>query len=768
MKRAILILIGYLIATIPHLCAQSEYLTEGDEAFEAGLYKQAYDLYLQAEATDASPALTYKLGEACRMYNGYSQAIKYYRQLSLSTSIASYPQSTFYLALMYKCDGKPDSALIYFRKYLDINPGDSTLEARCRQEIKSCQWILDSTQHPLQPFRYTVTQENRNVNTANSESGAIRFNDTLLMFSSVRELSRPGNRNVINTDLVLMQIYESAIGSDGQPKESALNSWGLNSKKAHSGNVAFDRRNKTVYFNLCSEDNSFNSIPCDIYYSRYADGKWSKPRPLGGSVNMTGYSSTQPTVGYLPDSTVILYFSSDRPRGMDIWYTIIKPDCSCVSPCINLGTPVNTPGNEITPFYDNEGKKLYFSSDWHYGYGAYDVFSSAGSRDSWQMPQNLGESLNSPANDIYFTINHPTPQQKAPSGYLTSNRSGSFYVSGNTCCNDIYRWELEKVDTPRPKPAPKIVPAIVARKQAATDLLPISLYFHNDEPDPKTDAVTTTATYYQTYNRYMFMRQEYKNAFDNIRDPHKRDSMMAAVDTFFTRDVYGNCQRFNTFMQLLIDDLAAGRHVTLTVEGYASPLHTGNYNFNLSKRRIASIINQMMTFNHGILTQYIGSHSKGSLQINEAAYGSSHAKEWVSADRGDAARSVYSVDAARERRIELVGYKYKDDTTDYSYLVFPSRTMHIGTYFAGEVSDVEIHLPHSAPQELPLDFISVGFPNVHVSSYSKLTPGNDLVIHLSMDNRNAEPAARAIIPLTLRVKGEQITQTIFLEYAIIK
>ena len=773
MKRILLLLIGFIVTTMPQLRAQSEYQIEGDEAFAAGLYKQALDLYLQAEPTDASPELTYKLGEACRMSHGYTQAVKYYHRLALSSSIATYPQSAFYLALMYKCDGKPDSALIYFRKYASINPGDSALEARTRQEIKACQWILDSTQHPLQPFRYQVTQENRNVNTANSESGAVRINDTLLMFSSIREISRPGSRNVINTDLVLMQIYESSITPDGEPRASVLNSWGLNSKKAHSGNVAFDRRNQTVYFNLCTEDNTFSSIPCDIFYSRYADGRWSKPRPLGGNVNMAGYSSTQPTVGYLPDSTVILYFSSDRPGGlggMDIWYTIVKPDCSCVSPCINLGTPVNTPGDEITPYYDNEERKLYFSSDWHYGYGGYDVFYSVGSRDSWQVPQNLGKTLNSPANDIYFTVNLPTSKQKAPCGYLTSNRSGSFYISGNTCCNDIYRWESEKVDTTRPKPAPKPVPAVVTRKQAPIDLLPISLYFHNDEPDPKSKAVTTTATYFQTYNRYMFMRQEYKNAFAGIRDTHQRDSIMAAVDTFFTRDVYGNCKRFNTFMELLIDDLAAGRHVKLTVEGYASPLHSSEYNFNLSKRRIASIVNQMMAFNHGALAHYIGSHGSGSLQINEAPYGSSHAGKGVSSDRGDAARSVYSVDAARERRIELVNYQYEDNSTksDYSCLEFPSRTMHIGTYFAGEVADIEVHFHHNATQEQALDFISAGFPNVRVVDYGKLTPGSDLVVHLAMDNRKAEPAARAILPLTLRVKGEQITQTIFLEYTIIK
>ena len=103
-----------------------------------------------------------------------------------------------------------------------------------------------------------------------------------------------------------------------------------------------------------------------------------------------------------------------------------------------------------------------------------------------------------------------------------------------------------------------------------------------------------------------------------------------------------------------------------------------------------------------------------------------------------------------------------------SCLHLPTRAMHIGTFFTGEHSDVEVHLNHSAISETTLDFISVGSPDVKVLGYSKLTPGRELVIYLRMDNRKAEPTVSSFLPLTLRVSGEQVTQTMFLEYTLEK
>ena len=266
----------------------------------------------------------------------------------------------------------------------------------------------------------------------------------------------------------------------------------------------------------------------------------------------------------------------------------------------------------------------------------------------------------------------------------------------------------------------------------------------------------------------MFLRNDYKKAHTIANGNVVYDSICDAIDYFFDYEVQYNCERFEQFLNLLLDDLKAGHRISMTVEGYASPIHTSKYNELISKRRIASIVNQIMEYKKGILTKYMGTNG-GSLQIREVAYGSSHAGNDVSSDPRHTNKSVYSVEAAKERRIEIQDYQYlEDDSSLISCLHLPTRAMHIGTYFTGEYADIQVHLNHTSISETTLDFISVGSPDVKVVGYTKLIPGRELVIYLRMDNRKAEPTISSFLPLTIRVAGEQVTQTMFLEYTLEK
>lgn len=752
----------YLLIAIAMLCANialaQNNIEAGDEAFRIGYYKTAADYYRAEYRKTGDANVAYKLAEAYRLSNDYVRALRYYSIVESSAVAALHPACDYFLASMHRMSGNADSALMFYQRYLKT-ANNEELEQRARQEARACQWVLDSL---AVGGDYRLTHLGKNVNTEYSESGAVQAGDSLLLFSSMRELSKPGSKDAIYSDLVLMQIFQSTF-SGSEPDKAVLNDWGLNSKEKHSCNIALDPLHQNVYFTICNTDD-FANIPCDIYISHFSKGKWQKAKKLGGKINLDGYSSTHPAVGYLEDGTTILYFSSDRPGGIggfDIWYSIITEGKTPADP-VNLGTPVNTTGNEITPFYDNNARRLYFSSDWHLGFGGYDVFVSEGMRDGWKEPVNLGSSINSPANDLYFTVN-----DDSRSGYLTSNRRGSFFISDNTCCNDIYSWQKEKKQRPRRK-VEEEQPAPVAQKGAVHNILPIKLYFHNDEPDPKSKLATTTTNYFQTYNRYMFMRNDYKRAHTLANGNVVYDSICDAIDYFFDYDVQYNCERFEQFLNLLLDDLKAGHRVSMTVEGYASPIHTSAYNELISKRRIASIVNTVMEYKKGILTKYMGTGG-GSLQIREVAYGSSHAAQGVSDDRSQKNRSVYSVEAAKERRIEILDYQYlEDDSSLISCLHLPTRAMHVGTYFTGEYADIQVHLQHTAISETTLDFISVGSPDIKVVGYSKLTPGRELIIYLRMDNRRAEPTVSSFLPLTIRVAGEQITQTMFLEYTLEK
>ena len=59
--------------------------------------------------------------------------------------------------------------------------------------------------------------------------------------------------------------------------------------------------------------------------------------------------------------------------------------------------------DDISPFYDQFTKRLYFSSNGYPSLGGFDIFYTAqDSLSQWRTPQNLMRPLNSQADDVFF------------------------------------------------------------------------------------------------------------------------------------------------------------------------------------------------------------------------------------------------------------------------------------------------------------------------------------------------------------------------------
>ncbi len=146
-----------------------------------------------------------------------------------------------------------------------------------------------------------------------------------------------------------------------------------------------------------------------------ANGTWKKAKAL--PINDLEYSNGFPA--FSPDGKT-LYFSSNRPGGQggyDIY--VSKYENGSWSEPRNLGTPVNTPGDEITPFMD--GEKLYFASNWLPGLGGFDIFRAEKDEtyNTWAKVFNLGTGVNSSYDDYGFIYDAGKNL-----GYFTSNRRG--------------------------------------------------------------------------------------------------------------------------------------------------------------------------------------------------------------------------------------------------------------------------------------------------------------------------------------------------------
>lgn len=161
----------------------------------------------------------------------------------------------------------------------------------------------------------------------------------------------------------------------------------------------------------------------DLYSAELVQGEWRNITNLGPVVNSSDWDS-QPAL--TPDGRT-LYFASDRDGGMgesDIYVT--HRTASGWTTPVNLGAPVNTKENDLSPTIAPDAKSLFFASMGHGGVGGFDLFVATGSEANgsrWRSIENLGTPINSTADDYYFVS-----IANSQNSYLSSNRDGSLDI----------------------------------------------------------------------------------------------------------------------------------------------------------------------------------------------------------------------------------------------------------------------------------------------------------------------------------------------------
>ncbi|MBR0524943.1 MAG: OmpA family protein, partial [Prevotella sp.] len=259
--------------------------------------------------------------------------------------------------------------------------------------------------------RYTVKKMDI-FNSRRSDYSPMLFGDEndQLFFTSTRNEAQGDEISGITGakagDIFFSQKDDKGKWGRPQTIESGLNT------EYDEGACCFSADQRTMYLTQCSSDPSYPRF-ATIMTAQRSDAAWGKATALELTRD-TLSSYAHPAVS--PDEQW-LYFVSDMPGGkggLDIWRCRIT--AAGLGGVENIGSPVNTEGDEMFPTFRPNGD-LYFSSNGHPGLGGLDIFIAKVGKDGRYFLEHPGFPLNSQGDDFGCTFEGPHNR-----GFFSSNR----------------------------------------------------------------------------------------------------------------------------------------------------------------------------------------------------------------------------------------------------------------------------------------------------------------------------------------------------------
>ncbi len=611
-----------LANVVMHAQAPAQYQRLGEQAVDDGNWQKAFSYFQQGYDLDTTSFdLAVHYAHAARQLRYYELAEKLYRKTYEKDNGLLHADGLYWLAKMQKYNGKYEDAQRNFKSYIKKfkQKGTRELIQRAEQEFKSAVWAME---HSTDISNDTVVPMSHYINTNDSETSPFPLGDTLYFA-----------RGSESTEGVQWQTFRALM------VDSSL-------KKIDTGSFPYPISNACVI-----GESVFFSATKDritkLYNARLEGTILVAIRELE-ELNATGTINTMPHGYTTTDGNRYILFCSNRENGeggMDIWYAKLTKQTNWSSPQFekpkNIGRQINSPGDELSPTV-YEGK-LYFSSDWHNGFGGQDIFSCNLTGITASQRENMGLPINSSYNDFYYI-------RQKKNAFFTSNRGADSESTHITCCNDIFRIDFNESTTDT-----LVTDTSFANLAALNEVLPVTLYFHNDEPNPKTLDTTTTLSYLDAYQSYLQLESLYIQENTRGLNGRQREEAEAITQDFFEYHVRKGRRDLALFSRLLIKELQEGHSIHVTVRGFASPRAKTEYNLNLTKRRTESFVNYLERDSAGIFDPYIqGTASNGAVLTFELLpFGEYKASKSISDDLQDTKNSIYGRSACMERKIEI-------------------------------------------------------------------------------------------------------------------
>ncbi len=384
-----------------HAQEKSHKELKGDRYAFTYSYQKAIDTYKHTKHLtldgQRNLAMSYhKTGQNVLAESAYAQLLS-----EVSIPVA---EDYYNYATVLKMNGKYDESAKWMEKFQEAKPDDLRAKSYVNNRIDFKTALTDDGKFKIIPM---------DINTTSDDFGTSYYMDQIV-FASTRQDHSVINRKYNWNNQPFLDLYVSEL--DGKqlkaPKtfEKCLNT------KFHDGPASFSKDGTMMAFsrNNPKDKSKDKVVEIQIYTSTKTDGKWAKPEAF--KYNDPAYSVAQP---FLSNDGKTMFFASNMPGGFggaDL-YKSTKNDKNEWSKPENLGSKINTEGDEMFPFLQEKKNLFFFTSDGHNGFGGLDIFMCMTNENKFGHVSNIGFPLNS-AHDDYALICNDT----LSNGYFSSNR----------------------------------------------------------------------------------------------------------------------------------------------------------------------------------------------------------------------------------------------------------------------------------------------------------------------------------------------------------
>lgn len=394
---------GVLIIAFAVLLASCSPEKKAMKSFRYGKYESVISYYkgVLRKQPNNGPA-NYYVAESYRLSNRIKEAEPFYAKAGGKN--IKVDSVKFFYAKSLQANAKYEEAEAVLNE-LEESTEDEKFKDRVRKEVEGLNYL----EKLAEKKNYYRVKNLDAINTPFGEYAPV-YSNSELYFTSSR-----GNGKIYEstgtpfTDLYKAETNGANVNVNTIASLGAL----INEPAINEGCITFTPDGKTMIFAKGNSGKRKGANDVDLYLTRYRNGQWSEPTPI--NINLP--DSWESTPALATDGRT-LYFSSNRKGGfggLDI-YSATMDSRGRFGRVKNLGPEINTSGNELFPYYSDNGK-LYFSSDGHPGYGMLDIFV-VNRVNGKTVIDNLGQPVNSTADDFGMYLFKPDR------GFFTSNREG--------------------------------------------------------------------------------------------------------------------------------------------------------------------------------------------------------------------------------------------------------------------------------------------------------------------------------------------------------